>query len=307
MEELSSFVTNESEVLQAISELNMSSSPGPDGMTCEFLSKCRHSLAPVLTLLFNKSYSQASFTDILKMAHITLLFKGGDTSDPACYRPVSLTSNIARISEKVSRRKVIEHLVKNHLMPHSQHGFVENHSTMTQLIEHLDSIIRLLDESEAVDVVYLDFAKAFDKLDHRLLIQRLGDLGIVGKARDWIKSFLMDRTQRVKVDGKLSDEKRVISGMPQGTILGPLLFILFISPMSNIPQCSMISSFADDTKIIAPRSANLQKDLNDIYDWVHSNNMEFNGSKFRVVSNGGGDIKSQRSIGQSYRGSRNCS
>ena len=99
----------------------------------------------------------------------------------------------------------------------------------------------------------------------------------------------MDRTQTVRVDGKLNDEKRVISGIPQGTILGPLLFILFISPMSNILQCSMISSFADDTKIIAPRSANLQKDLNDIYDWVHSNNMEFNGSKFRVVAYGGGD------------------
>ena len=177
--------------------------------------------------------------------------------------------------------------MENDLLPQKQHGFMKQLSTLTQLICHLDNVISLLGNHASVDVIYLDFAKGFDKLDIGLLLQRLEDIGIQGRVQQWFSAFLRGRKQRVKVNGTLSRESEVKSGVPQGTILGPLLFILCIAPLSALPLNSSIISYADDTKLTIGRNdldpTSLQSDLNSIYSWVSDHNMAFNGSKFKWI------------------------
>ena len=158
------------------------------------------------------------------------------------------------------------------------------------ITDRSEDFITQRSEFEYVDVCYLDFAKCFDKLDFNLILQRLEHLGIRGRVQQWIETFLKGRKQRVKVNGELGSETEVLSGVPQGTILGPLLFILFISPMPSIPEHSHISSYADDTKLVKGRNnqdvSKLQQDLEQIYQWVNQNNMALNGDKFRVITYG---------------------
>ena len=165
---------------------------------------------------------------------------------------------------------------------------------MTQLVEHLDQVIKLLEYHEAVDVAYLDFAKAYDKVDFGLLLQRLEEVGIQGKVQAWIAAFLKGRKQRVKVNGVIGKVSEVVSGIPQGTILGHLLFILYIAPLSQLPHHCQISSYADDTKLTIGRDGSdsnpLQRDLDTIYSWVEHHNMAFNASKFMVMTYGESDF-----------------
>ena len=282
---------SEEDVVEAISQLNRSSSPGPDGVTCQFLMECKHSLAPILVIFFRKPLEQSDIPDLLKLAIITPLYKGGSESDPANHRPVSVTSNVSKVEERVTLTKTSDYLLQNSLLPSKQHGFMKQLSTVTQLIEHISTLTDTLEHYQGADVLYLDFAKAYDKVDFGLLIQRLSDLGIRGKVLGWINAFLRGRKQKVKVNGVIGKEADVISGIPQGTILGPLLFILFIAPLADLPSHSSISSYADDTKLIIGRTdqddfSALQGDLNLIYSWVKDNNMAFNSSKFKVMSYG---------------------
>ena len=278
--------------LAAINSLNRSSSPGPDGVTVQFLVKCKESVAPFLASLLTKSMQESQLPLLMKIAHITPLFKGGSKSDPTNHRPVSVTSNVAKVWEKIKRRKILAFLQQHDLLPKKQHGFLEHFNTTTQLLEHFDQVLEALESHDTVDIYYLDFAKAYDKCDFRLLLHRLSTLGIRGKVLRWIEAFLTNRVQRVKVNGHLGELHPVLSGVPQGTVLGPLLFILFISPLAHLPTSSTISSYADDTKLVFGRTRSgqgLQDDLEQIYQWVASNNMAFNSSKFRVMTFGNQD------------------
>ena len=134
----------------------------------------------------------------------------------------------------------------------NQHGFRTGRSCLTQLLAHYDNIISLLEDGQNVDVVYLDFAKAFDKVDHNILLRKLQQLGIQGKTLHWIQTFLGGRTQRVIVNGKLSVPHNVISGVPQGSVIGPLLFLVLIGDIDEATLHTFIASFADDTRAGLP-------------------------------------------------------
>lgn len=174
-------------------------------------------------------------------------------------------------------------------MNKNQHGFRSRHSTLTQLISFYDTIINELDKGSTVDAIYIDFAKAFDTVDHGILLNKLKQKAkIGGKIGIWIYNFLSKRTQQVSVNGELSEEVVVTSGVPQGTVLGPVLFLIMISDIDVNVAFSNVSMYADDTRIMKKISSDghemeLKQDLNIIYNWCTENNMKFNSDKFELI------------------------
>ncbi|CAL4059403.1 unnamed protein product [Meganyctiphanes norvegica] len=198
---------------------------------------------------------------------------------------------LSRFSKKVIRKKIIEFLKNNNKFNDSQHGFRSGRSTLSQLLSHFDNILKCLEEGEDVNVVYLDFAKAFDKVDFSIVLNKLKTLGITGKLGRWIHCFLTGRTQRVVVENISSSTKEVISGVPQGSVLGPLLFLIMIGDIDKSVLTAFLSSFADDTRVghrvkTVEDLTKFQKDLDSIYLWASTNNMEFNSSKFECLRYG---------------------
>ena len=174
-------------------------------------------------------------------------------------------------------------------MNQSQHGFRQGHSTTTQLLTYYDSMLSLLEKDDTVDAIYLDFSKAFDKVDHNILLVKLKRLGISGKLLKWIEEFLKRRFQKVRVQGCLSNPVKVISGVPQGSVLGPLLFLVMMLDIDKQVTFSAIATYADDTKIWATVNTRedtqrVQSDLTRLYEWARNNNMEFNAEKFEHLT-----------------------
>ena len=156
---------------------------------------------------------------------------------------------------------------------------------MSELLSHYDKIVNILESGSNVDTIYLDFAKAFDKVDHGIVLKKLSLLGIRGKLLNWIKSFLSSRTQMALVNGFLSDPAPVTSGVPQGSVIGPLLFLILIGDIDKDVVHSFLSSFADDTRLLREvkgvrDASSLQSDLEAVYQWAEDNNASFNDKKF---------------------------
>ena len=278
----------EEDFITAVKEVRSNSAPGPDGIPAILLKKTISYLAKPLCILWNESLRQGEVPRKSKIGKITPIYKGGDKRRRKNYRPVSLTSHIIKLVERVIAKKIVQHLETENLYNDGQHGFRRGRSCLTQLLQHYQSILEWMSEGNDVDVIYLDFSKAFDKVDHRILLQKLKAIGIPEQLCKWTKSFLDNRKQFVAVDGSISSESDVISGVPQGTVLGPLLFLIYIADIDDDLQASKASSFADDTRILKPVSSvrdceDLQGDLSRIYDWATNNNMCFNGDKFELL------------------------
>ena len=285
----------EKDITDAIDELSNTAASGPDGMAAIFLKKCKNSLSGTLYLLWRDFLDQGITPWKLKEGHIIPIHKGGHQGLAANYRPVALTSHLIKVFEKVIRIYLVNFLEKNDIFNVNQHGFRIGRSCLSQLLTHYDRILSLLEKGLNVDTIYLDFAKAFDKVDHSLVLKKLSLLGIRGKILEWIKSFLTNRTQRVMVNGFLSEPAHVISGVPQGSVLGPLLFLILIEDIDKDIATSFISSFADDTRLsratygVGDASA-LQTDLEKVYQWAIDNNMMFNGKKFEALRYGSDEV-----------------
>ena len=196
---------------------------------------------------------------------------------------------MVKVYERVIRKKLLNYLEINNLIICSkQHGFRFGRSCLTQLLHHFDDVLDSLTNNTDFDSIYLDYAKAFDKVDHKLLLRKLQLYGIHPKMIKWIESFLSDRKQAVVVDGHLSILALIISGLPQGTVLGPILFLIFINDIEHCIMHSIIRCFADDTRIsIAIKSEHdvklLQKDLKNVIDWSVRNNMALHKDKFEYI------------------------
>ena len=194
------------------------------------------------------SLDQGVIPPDLLLVLISPVHKGGSRGMPANYRPVALTSHIIKMFERVVRRWLVAHLEDNNLLPDGQHGFRAKRSCLTQLLSYWDNILDQMEEGKGVDSVYTDFAKAFDKCETGVLLQRLKDCGVRGKMGHWLAAFLDPsiRKQSVGVEGRLSPLVPVISGVPQGTVLGPCLFLVHLMGISsNISPETSASSFAE--------------------------------------------------------------
>ena len=181
----------------AIDELNENSSAGPDGIPAIFLKKTKETISRPLALLLRKSIDEGKIPEIFKLAYVTPIHKGGTRQKPEQYRPVSLTSHIMKVFERVIKKKIINHLILNKKCNKGQHGFVPGKSTQTQLLSHYNDIYDTLMEGKRLDTIFLDFAKAFDKVDHEILLEKIRTHKISGKIGKWIREFLTDRKFRV--------------------------------------------------------------------------------------------------------------
>ena len=240
-------------------------------------------------LLWQNSFKNGIIPSDLKTQIITPVFKKGDKSDAGNYRPISLTSHIIKIFERVIRKGLVNHLESNNLLSKNQHGFRKGRSCLTHLLKHIDSVIQSILDGNELDVVYLDFAKAFDKVDHEILVHKLQMFGIEGNLLSWIQQFLLNRKQIVSVMGFHSLIALVLSGVPQGSVLGPILFLIYIDDLENCLSASTSGSFADDTRLSKTISCCedkniLQEDLYKVIDWSKKNNMQLHESKFELLT-----------------------
>ena len=278
-------------IYENILKISKNAAPGPDGIPAIFLRQCAQQMKTPIFLLWRASLNEGSLPDELKQSKVVPIFKGGDRCNPENYRPISLTSHLSKTFERIIVKKLTSYLDSMELFNKNQHGFRAGRSCVSQLLEHQMKILSYLEEGKEVDVVYLDFAKAFDKVDYGVLLQKLKYVGISGSLLRWINSFLTGRKQRVCVEGVLSSPAPVVSGVPQGSALGPLLFLVHISDIDDDLQHVKAASFADDTRLImkvenSEDQRKMQEDLDKIYQWASQNNMCFNGNKFELMRYG---------------------
>lgn len=282
---------SEEDIVNAINLIPSNAAAGPDKFPAIILKECKKQLAKPLYLIWRLSLDTGQVPSVYLKQTIIPVFKKGSKSNPENYRPVSLTSHLIKVFERVLRSKIVEFIESNKFLSPEQHGFRSGKSCLTQLLNHFELILEILASGANADVLYLDFAKAFDKVDHKLLLEKIKSIGITGKVYDWIKSFLSDRKQYVMVNGKKSRGEEVMSGVPQGTVLGPILFIVYINDITKVIKHSYIKIFADDSKVIkAIESMSdrdlLEIDLKSVIKWAGNNKMELNKLKFQLLQHG---------------------
>ena len=237
-------------VKKMLHSLRPDSAPGPDGIPSLLLKRLAQNLSVPLTSIFQQSFDTHTLPQEWLKAKIRPLFKkSGSRSDPSMYRPISLTSVCCKSFERLIKQVLLDHLHSNNIISQHQHGFLSKKSTETQLLECLNDWTSSVDRGKFVDVFYLDVAKAFDTVSHEKLLAKLESYKICGKLLKWIKAFLTGRTQYVAVNSSFSNEKLVSSGVPQGSVLGPLCFLLYINDLPSVVQNSSIKLFADDSKL----------------------------------------------------------
>ena len=278
-------------VEEAIDDIRANAGTSENDIPAVILKQCKAQLSYPIFAIWKKSKATGLVPQVLKEQYVAPVFKKGEKTDPANYRPVALTSHLIKIYERIVRKQIVAFLEENNSLSSTQHGFRQGRSCLTQLLHHYDNLLKNLCNGEVSDVLYLDFSKAFDKVDHEILLRKVWNIGIRGKLFDWIADFLRDRTQTVQVDGFLSFWDSVLSSVPQGTVLGPLLFIIYVNDLEQTVRDALIGCFADDTRLTkAIRGESieadmflLQVDLHRVIRWALENNMELNESKFDLL------------------------
>jgi hypothetical protein len=266
----------------------VSKSTGPDELSPRVLKEVSNEIAPTLTFIFNQSLLHGELPEDWLVANIFALHKKGPKDLPDNYRPISLTSICSKILEHIVHSSICRFLESNSILSPRQHGFRSKHSCETQLILAIDDWAQALDSGFRTDIAIFDFSKAFDSVPHRRLLYKIESYGIRGTTLGWIKAFLSKRNQRVVINGSLSKWLPVTSGVPQGTVLGPLLFLLYINDITQGIQSEM-RLFADDCvlyrKIVSDSDVNsLQADIDKLHSWSLDWQMKFNSKKCHILS-----------------------
>jgi len=300
---LSSIEVDEARVRKELDGLKPGKSAGPDGMHPRVLIETKEEVVKPLTHIFCKSLREGTVPSRWKEAIVVPIFKKGQRHEPGNYRPVSLTSVCSKMLERIVREALLDHLDQNRLLTDAQHGFRAGRSCVTQLLSVTEEWTKWIDDGIPFDCAYLDYRKAFDSVPHVRLLHKLHCLGVRHNVHEWIRSFLTDRKQRVRVDSALSSWSTVTSGIPQGSVLGPTLFVCFINDLPGIAQSSSVMLFADDTKVYAPVQSvekvdSLQTDLNSIMQWAQSWQLPFNTGKCKVLHFGRNNPGCSYSLGE---------
>ena len=275
-------------VAKLLKNLQPHKASGPDCIPNTVLKTCADNIAPILTIIFQKSLDSGSLPTDWLIANISSAFKKGDRHAPENYRPISLTSVSCKILEHIICRHLLFHFEENNILTNLNHGFRSGYSCETQLLTTAQDLLNSFDNGKQIDIAILDFSKAFDTVPHKKLLFKLSEYGIKGSTLQWLECFLTQRTMRVVIEGIQSEATTVDSGVPQGTVLGPLLFLCHIN---NLPECvsSQVRLFADDCLLYREISTfndhvTLQKDLKNLEDWADLWGMRFNATKCYILS-----------------------
>ena len=281
-------------VLEVLLSLDGSSSPGIDGVHPMLLKSCAHAVVVPLTLIFQRSLTRAELPYLWKVSKVSPIFKSGTKYCPLNYRPVSLTSVCCKVMERLLAGHITEYLEGNQLLSSKQYGFRKGHSTEDQLLIAYSGIVAAVDRGDTAEMIYLDFSKAFDVVNHAILLEKLRSLGFCDQVLEWVRGFLCGRSMCVSVAGVVSRCSGVLSGVPQGSVLGPVLFLVYVNTLAEQLSCECFA-FADDFKLyVTPSRGNsaqshpssLQEDLNKMEEIASSWNLKLNPSKCVVVKFG---------------------
>ena len=260
---------------------------GPDQISPRVLREIAPLVAPALTLIFRHSLSSGEVPDDWRTANVAPIYKKGQKYTPANYRPVSLTCIASKLMEHIVTSNIMKHANDHNILYDLQHGFRKHRSCETQLLQFVSDINENLESKQQTDLLIMDFSKAFDKVGHQRLLRKLDFYGIKGTTNRWIASFLRDRKQSVVVEGEKSEYVEVLSGVPQGSVLGPSLFLFYINDICE-NLSSMVRLFADDTICYLAikskqDSQRLQEDLDRLGMWEKKWEMEFHPDKCEVI------------------------
>ena len=270
-----------------LSKLDANKAKGPDNISPYILKHCAIEISPVLRVIFTQSLHTATLPSDWLQANICPVYKKGSRTNASNYRPISLTSTCSKIMEHILYHSIMEYLNSNNVLIDNQHGFRSHHSCVTQLISLVEDLSYAMDHQKQTDVILLDFAKAFDSVPHQRLLVKLRHYGIHDNICKWIGTWLTHRSQKVVLDGVSSDSKPVHSGVPQGTVLGSLMFLIYINDITE-HITSSLRLFADDCllyRIIATEedTIQLQHDLNQLSTWATKWQLRFNVAKCTIM------------------------
>ena len=278
------------EVSKIIKNLNSNKSTGLDGLGPKLIKMCGDYITQPLAFIINKSISHGLFPEDLKRAYVIPIHKSGPKTDPNNYRPISILPTISKIFERHVATQLLNFLKQFDLLYINQSGFRANHSCCTALIKLIDSWLAEIDSNKYVGSIYLDLKKAFDLVDHDILIQKMKLYNFSENTLNFFQSYLSNRIQVVKDGDIISSSKTIKSGVPQGSILGPILFLIYINDMHmKLSASSSIDMYADDSTLHSSDydkkniEQNLQHDVNEIEEWCKMNNMAINPKKSKCM------------------------
>lgn len=284
------YPVTENEIKNCIHSLKNKGSPGEDGLCSITLKTSMEYISKPLQYLINLIFQQGIFPEILKTSTVIPIFKQGDITQMSNYRPISLISNISKIVEKCLKKRILEHLNKFKIISPLQFGFKTGVSTVDAIHCVTQSIHNSLNQNKKPLAIFLDLAKAFDTVSHKRLLEKLENYGLRGICGDIISDYLTCRTQRVKINSEYSDERTITYGIPQGTVLGPLLFQIYINDMLNLRTSGQIIAYADDTVLIFSDDTwdgvktKAEMGLNKIKHWLDANLLTLNNSKTKFLT-----------------------
>lgn len=266
-----------------LKDVNPSKASGPDGIPNRILKECASEIAPGLTAIFQTSIDTGLLPEDWLNANISCVFKKGDKHAAENYRPVSITSVPCKLLEHIICKHILKHLDKHRVLTSLNHGFRSGYSCETQLLVTLKDFMKAFDAGLQTDIAILDFSKAFDTVPHNKLLSKMEEYGIRGPLNNWLNMFLTQRKMKVVVEGEQSEEVKVDSGVPQGTVLGPLLFLCHINDLPDTVKSS-VRLFADDCLLYRTIKTEkdhklLQEDLANLEDWANKWGMRFNAKK----------------------------
>lgn len=278
------------EIHNNIDSLKGGSAPGWDSLTSELLKKISPCILEPLQHIFNLSLSQGIFPKKFKESKVILLHKKGDTKTITNYRPISLTSNLSKLLEKSIKKRLVNYVEKYKILSDNQYGFRSSKGTQNAVSDLVTSIIEETDKGMKPVLILLDIEKAFDSVSHKKLLNKLESIGIRGVALKWFGSYLNNRQQNVEINGFKSELMNMLSGIPQGTVLSPLLFLIYVNDLCNMTVEGKIFSFADDTALLVStgnwidtfKTASMQ--ISKIWYWLRNNDLKMNLEKTNYIT-----------------------